>query len=129
MSNPEPNPNRPTLNIKIDKSDIEKDQDKKIEQLTRENQAAQETISALLKSEKQKFEESTNYAGFKLPPVGGESPPLEAPKKEVWTMKNFDFENSAVLDMNPKFESTEAAMDYIKKIAENVTVKVEISNE
>ena len=93
----------------------------------------QETIKALLKSEKEKFESSTNHIGQKIPEYNrnGENPPLEAPKpKEIWTLKNVDFADSAILDMNPKFPSQEEAMNYIKKIAENPqAVDYKLANE
>ena len=105
------------------------------QKLREELDKAHEQIGALLKSEHEKFDLEAERKHLDIisgvtPISDPNSPPLEAPKKEVWTMKNFDFENSAVLDMNPKFESTEAAMDYIKKIAENPqAVDYKIANE
>ena len=118
VSRPTKNSN-PKLNIVIDRSEIEKDKDAKIEQLTRENQKHEETIKNMLISEKQKFESSTNYMGVKEPIPDPNSPPLTEPKKQLWNLKNVDLMDSAILGMNPKFPSTEEAMNYIKKIAEN----------
>lgn len=77
-------PTKPTLNIKIDRSEEMKDKDIKIENLIKENSKQQETIKILMQSEKEKFEKSTNHLGLKIPESGGESAPLETPKpKEV----------------------------------------------
>ena len=78
-------PKNPKLNIVIDRSEIEKDKDAKIEQLTRENQTQQETIKNMLVDHKAKFDlENTNHMGIKVAPTNSESPPLEAPhKKEI----------------------------------------------
>ena len=95
MSNPETNPNRPTLNIRIDKSDIEKEQAEKIEALTRENQTQQETIKNMLVDHKAKFDlENTNHMGIKVAPTNSESPPLEAPRKKE--IQLIDLEDSFI---------------------------------
>ena len=81
------------LNIVIDSSEIEKDKDAKIEQLTRENQTQQETIKNLLVEHKAKFDlENTNYMGIKVALTNSESTLLEAlHKKEIQLIDLEDF--------------------------------------
>jgi uncharacterized protein (DUF885 family) len=53
------------------------------------------------------------------PPVGGDTSTLDRNGKQREFVPNFDFDNSTILDMNPKFKSREEAIAYVKRMAEN----------
>jgi hypothetical protein len=119
MSNQEqPKNQNPRLNIVIDKSDIEKDQAAKIENLIRENQAKDDIIKNMLVDHKEKFElENTNSQGLKFPPVGGDSAPLESPKRDVIHLTCSDIDPAWVRENSP--QAVIARVEELSRMADN----------
>lgn len=82
--------NNATLKVVLDHSYQEQQLRAQLDKANEENTKNVETIKALLVDHKEKFESETNHQGLKLPPVGGESPPLEAPQKQETQLNNLE---------------------------------------